>query len=80
MRRLINLIKNNRYADTGVLIPDPNDLPKLPPSLTRLVIRGSCKLKSVKCLENLNDECKIYVPGKGCEGLEIPERMTNVSR
>lgn len=61
-------------------LSDEYELPKLPPSLTRLVIRGSCKLKSVKCLENLNDECEIYIPGKGCEGLEIPERFTNVSR
>ena len=39
MRRLINLIKNNRYADTGVLIPDPNDLPKLP----KFIITGVMK-------------------------------------
>ena len=31
-------------------------------------------------IDNLNNDCKIYVPDKGCEDLIIPERFTNVSR
>ena len=70
----------NKLLDEVKDLPDEYELPLLPKSITYLGIRGSCKLKSNRCLDNLNNDCKIYIPDKGCENLIIPERFTNVSR
>lgn len=61
-------------------LQDNYELPLLPSSLKRLVIRGSCELKDNDFLGKLSDDCKIYMPDKGCENLSIPDRFSNASR
>ena len=60
-------------------LPNEYELPLLPKSLESLVIRGYCKLKNNGFLENLDSNCRIYLPDKGCQDLLIPARFSNIS-